>query len=158
MKKVIKHPDGREETVEGTAEEIAEYERKLREGGKSRGKKPVLHGAEVDGEPLTDAEIMLIRLSRAGLLPKESERKEVTPWYPTPFYQPYLWQPERSFSERTCRWCGTLDCQQTHIICEQSIVSDNTLQGPTIQDLGTTVAGALTSFKKMNEGWTPPVR
>jgi len=50
VRKVIKRPDGTEEIVEGTADEIAEYERRLKEGGKlppSSKRKPVLHGASV---------------------------------------------------------------------------------------------------------------
>lgn len=44
MKKQITHPDGKVEVVEGTAEELAEYERKLQEQGspKKGGKKRVL--------------------------------------------------------------------------------------------------------------------
>jgi hypothetical protein len=119
VKKTIQHPDGRLETVEGTAEEIAEYERKLRESEKpkGRGKKPVLHGApEVDGKPLTEDEITWIRLSRAGLLPKEVQGPTVVPWAPTiPSYpvmpDPYLLQPQR------CLFCGRLNCHELHIWC-----------------------------------------
>lgn len=116
MKKVIKHPDGREETVEGTAEEIAEYERKLREGGRSKSKKPVLHGApEVDGKPLTDAEVILVRLSRAGILPKEKEQVFV------PMPAPIVVPEKYWLQDVPCRWCGQLGCQQMHIICDNTV-------------------------------------
>jgi hypothetical protein len=102
VKKTIKRPDGTEEVVEGTAEEIAEYERKLREGTKPSKKKPVLHGAEVDGIPLTEAESMLVRMKRMGLLEKPD------PLF-IPYIQPYI-QPLLG-----CQICGQLNCMQTHI-------------------------------------------
>lgn len=104
MKRTFKRPDGTEEVVEGSAEELAEYERRLREGSKApgKGKKPVLHGAAVDGEPLTDDEVNLVRLSRHGFL-----QKITAPIY-IPQYVPYV-------SPIKCWFCGTFDCHQTHI-------------------------------------------
>jgi hypothetical protein len=108
MKKVIKHPDGSEEVIEGTADEIAEYERQLKEDGKPKSlkEKPVLHGAEVDGKPLTDEEINLICLFRIGV--------------------PY----RLDWPEPTCWACGQKNCRQLHIWCgTQTFTSDNTLSG-----------------------------
>lgn len=45
MKKIVKRPDGSEELLEGTAEEIAAYERALREQADKKPKKDVLKGA-----------------------------------------------------------------------------------------------------------------
>lgn len=39
MKKTIKHPDGKEEVIEGTAEELAEYEKNINESGKKKNPK-----------------------------------------------------------------------------------------------------------------------
>lgn len=39
MKKTITHPDGTTETIEGSSEEIAEYEKKLQRGQKSESRK-----------------------------------------------------------------------------------------------------------------------
>ena len=122
MRKVIKRPDGTEEVVEGTAEEIAEYERNIREGNRPRNKKPpVLRGAEVDGKPLTDAEVAAVRLMRMGLLPQKEIVKEP---YPYPITYPPIWlQPVK----QPCRFCGVIDCMQTHIWCEtRTITTDNT--------------------------------
>lgn len=100
MKRTFKRPDGTEEVIEGSAEELAEYEKRLREGGKpgGKGKKPLLHGAEVDGIPLTEDESMLVRLKRAGFLEK-----------PAPIYLPYI---QESYA---CVICGQFNCMQTHI-------------------------------------------
>ena len=124
MRKVIKRPDGSEEVIEGTAEEIAEYERQIREGNRPKSKKPpVLKGAEVDGQPLTDAEVAAVRLMRLGLLPQ----KEYVPmWQPT-VYPPIWLQPQ----PQPCWYCGIIGCKQMHIWCEtRTITTDNTLQIP----------------------------
>lgn len=162
MKKLIKHPDGTEEVIEGTAEEIAAYERKLREGGKSKGKKPVLHGAEVDGKPLTDEEIALVRLSRAGLLPKERKEPAFQPFTPiTPTPWPVMPDPYWLRDVR-CSFCGKLNCHELHIWCEApvtktvTITSDNT--GPNSSLLQGAVDSALATFQRINEGWTPPIK
>jgi hypothetical protein len=117
VKKTIKRPDGSEEVVEGTAEEIAEYEQKLREVVRSvKGKKkPVLHGAEVDGKPLTDSEVMMVRLSRMGILPQKEDR----PVY-IPQIVPYTLGPV------TCWVCGQLDCRINHIICNEPVTWTDT--------------------------------
>lgn len=109
MRKVIKRPDGTEEVVEGTADEIAEYERQIREGAKPRPKKPpVLRGAEVDGKPLTDAEIGAVRLMRMGLLPQKE-------YVPVP-YSPVI-EPIRPYwlGEVPCGICGVIGCRQLHV-------------------------------------------
>ncbi len=164
MRKVIQHPDGRQETVEGTPEEIAEYERHLREGGKPRTtkKKPVLHGAEVDGKPLTDDEVNLIRLSRAGLLPKERKEPTFVPFTPiTPTPWPVMPDPYW-LRDVQCSFCGKINCHELHIWCEApvtktvTITSDNTnVKSPLLMDA---VSTALASFQRINEGWTPEVK
>jgi len=70
MRKTFKRPDGSDVTVEGTPEELAEYEKKIQEENRGHvhesGKKPgVLRGAEVDGIPLSDGEVNMIRAVRA---------------------------------------------------------------------------------------------
>lgn len=60
MKRTFKRPDGTEEVIEGTAEELAEYERKLKQ--ESQKPRPdVLKGMAVgdllDGQPITQAEM-----------------------------------------------------------------------------------------------------
>lgn len=124
MRKVINRPDGSEEIIEGTAEEIAEYERHLREGTKPpvrKSKKPVLHGAELDGKPLTDAEIAMVRLSRIGLLPKEPKPTEQTIWWIPPAYvEPYWLKPQVS---NQCSYCGQFNCRQLHIWCSETVTS-----------------------------------
>ena len=177
MRKVIKHPDGREETVEGTPEEIAEYERQLREGGKPRPgkKKPVLHGAEVDGKPLTDDEVNLVRLSRAGLLPKERKEPAFVPFTP---YTPVPWpvMPDPYWlRDIPCSFCGKINCHELHIWCEAPVtrtititgnstvphdkaflVTDGRAQG--VITLQETVDKALASFDLINKGWTPEIK
>jgi hypothetical protein len=164
VKKVIKHPDGRVETVEGTADEIAEYERKLREVvGKSKSKKPVLHGAEIDGQPLTDAEAILVRLHRAGLL--QQKEQVLVPY--VPYTQPYLWQPAKD----ACRWCGAQDCQQMHIICDEPTFTLSYQPGSShltcsSTEFQKTVGSALRAFEYLARphgyagmdvsGWVPP--
>lgn len=48
MKKIIKRPDGTEEVVEGTPEEIADYERKLKGGLQNETPKPKVPGLLTD--------------------------------------------------------------------------------------------------------------
>lgn len=122
MRKVIKRPDGTEEVVEGTAEEIAEYERQIREGSRPRTKKPpVLRGAEVDGKPLTDEEIVMLRAYRLGILPQKEYVPQPYPVYPITPLMPYL-------LERPCGFCGVIGCRQTHVWCETiTVTSDSTV-------------------------------
>lgn len=130
MRKVIKRTDGSEEIVEGTAEEIAEYERAIKEGGKpqSSKKKPVLRGAEVDGKPLTDEEVQMVRLVRLGLLPKERVVEREPTW--VPYVQPYWMTEQRPLvTDQVCRYCGALNCNQLHIICRDTVTSDSTVVG-----------------------------
>lgn len=166
MRKVIKRPDGTEEVVEGTAEEIAEYERAIKEGGKpqSSKKKPVLRGAEVDGKPLTDEETQMIRLHRLGLLPKERVVVEKEPAW-VPYVQPYwLTGPTPTVTDRTCKYCGALDCNQLHIVCRDSVtLSDSTLPSEQVTgrisfSLSDAAASALETFHKLNQGWTPTIK
>ena len=68
MTKTFKRKDGTEEVVEGTPEELAEYERRLRESGnlhEAPKKKDILHGAAVDGIPLSEDEVSYVRNRRA---------------------------------------------------------------------------------------------
>lgn len=67
MKKTIQKPDGSVETVEGTAEEIAEYERKLR-GDVKEAPKP----------------------AGPGLLKDEIKRLSEQPWWTNPVNVPYM--------------------------------------------------------------------
>lgn len=72
MKRTFRRHDGVEETIEGTPEELAEHERRLRdeadkanEGLRIRPTKPeILKGAEVDSVPLTEGEIAIVRAMR----------------------------------------------------------------------------------------------
>ncbi len=150
MKKIIKRPDGSEELIEGTAEEIAEYERKLREVVKpGKGKKPVLHGAEVDGTPLTDDEVMMVRLKRMGILPQ----KEVSPPVYIPQIVPYHL---RDIHEVKCWICGQYNCYQNHIWCGDTLTgttitlnTDNT--GGSNLLLQEAVDNALAVFDRINK-------
>jgi hypothetical protein len=149
VRKVVKRPDGTEEVIEGTAEEVAEYERQIKEGGRpAPKKKPVLHGAEVDGKPLTDEEVTLVRLHRLGLLPKE-ERKADRP-VPTPMPWPVV-MPDPYWLEPACGFCGQKGCRQMHIWYgttsgikiypseqvprDRFFVTDGTLNLPTLSDV-----------------------
>lgn len=120
MKKKFRQADGTEVEVEGTAEELAEYERRIREGQQpvsvGRKKKPVLHGApEVDGKPLTDEEITLVRLSRAGLAPFKKEELD-TPFVPYKFI-PYQIPVDNFPPTPICWVCGKVNCHEMHIWC-----------------------------------------
>ena len=108
MKKTFKRTDGTEEVVEGTPEEIAEYENNLREVVVKKSKKPVLRGAEVDGTPLTDGDVFAVRLSRLGLL--------------SPFSQSY------TPNAPPCTVCGGNNCAKTHITYKVG-VSDSSGSG-----------------------------
>lgn len=123
MRKVVKRPDGTEEVIEGTAEEVAEYERQIKEGSRPSlpKKKPVLRGAEVDGKPLTDEEVALVRLHRLGLLPKE-ERKADQPVI-TPMPWPVV-MPDPYWLQQPCSFCGKWRCNELHIWCTTSTTSD----------------------------------
>lgn|SRR5574337_564411 len=116
MKRTFKRPDGTEEQVEGTAEELAEYERRLRgEISEQKRPPPVLRGAELDGEPVTDQEVEWIRtLRRLRTVPSIPEY----PTYPIP--QPIVtykqWTTNRTWIP--CKYCGEPDCHKSHIICD----------------------------------------
>lgn len=131
MKKRFRQADGTEVEVEGSPEELAEYERQIREGQKpvSIGKKkPVLRGAEVDGKLLTDEELSLIRLHRLGLLPKERvvKEKEYVPWYLQP--APYILKDSPLLLDQPCGVCGQYNCRQLHIWCDTiTLTSDSTV-------------------------------
>lgn len=134
MRQKFRRPDGTEVEIEGTPEELAEYERQIKEGSKpvSIGKKkPVLRGAEVDGKPLTDDEIVLVRMHRAGLpsvvrstvlLPEKEVVRE--PVY-IPQFVPYRLEPDKT----PCWVCGQTDCHQMHIWCGETVTvtSDSTV-------------------------------
>lgn len=131
MTKKFKRPDGTEEEVTGTAEEIAAYERALR-GEVSEGKKPppVLKGAELDGEPVTDAEVEYIRSFRKML--RDPNTFLVPPQvHPNEPRWPGLGVPgigdypggftvDRIIvNPQVCPVCGQYGCMQTHITCLQ---------------------------------------
>lgn len=102
-------PDGTEEVVEGTPEEIAEYEKQLREGKQPPPpQKPVLYGAPaVDGVELSDAEILYIRLQRAAIIKPIGTQPYTTPPHTSPFPWNGAWN--------TCPVCGMYACTKTHI-------------------------------------------
>ncbi len=142
MKKRFKQADGTEVEVEGSPEELAEYERKIREGSDSvsvgkKSKKPVLRGAEVDGQPLTEDEEVLIRLHRLGFLTKK-EKEESRPFRPwVPQFVPY--RLEQLEVSNMCKFCGQFNCMQMHIWCSTDILTGTALTA------GTSVAEFLPS-------------
>ena len=94
MKRTFKRADGTEETLEGSAEELAEYERRLRES-EGRGPKPgVLKGREL-GDLLKDL------LERPEV--DELARK---------FHRPY-WPPGPIWVV-SCSICGRVGCDGNH--------------------------------------------
>lgn len=127
MKRTFRRSDGTEEVLEGTAEELAEYERKLkREQAEPQQPRPdILKGLEVDGEPVTEPELDWVRNMRKML--RDPNTFRVPDQLGAPF-QPYLpaipWQPlcpwpntDRFITGEPCRWCGKYNCYDTHIIC-----------------------------------------
>lgn len=141
MTKKVRRPDGTEEEVTGTAEEIAAYERLLRgEVSEQKKKPPVLKGGEVelDGEPVTDDEVEYIRSFRKFIRDPNTFRVPYQPYVPPLDFQPYepyvpqririvpntgeLWNP--------CRWCGKNNCMDAHIICGTTTTS-NSIEWPT---------------------------
>jgi len=91
MKRTFKRPDGTEEVFEGTAEELAEYERKLNEHTRPPTKPDVLHGASLDGQEVTVAEIEFLRSWRKLLTSPDTFR---VPYQTQPYVQPYVpYQP-----------------------------------------------------------------
>ena len=111
MKKTNRRPDGTEEVLEGDPEELRKYEDLQKPVTEEQApiteapKKPgILHGAEVDGQPLTDAEIELIRFTRKlkpiDLKPcKPIDQQDRLPRYPNPIWITY------------CSTCGRTTCQ-----------------------------------------------
>lgn len=88
MKRTFKHPDGSEETFEGTAEELAEYERKLKR--EQQEKRPdVLKGAP---------DVVYV------------------PYYVQPYVPPAQYPPI-FVNPQPCWVCGAYDCHQNHIWC-----------------------------------------
>lgn len=109
MKKIVKRPDGTEETVEGTAEEIAEYERRLRgETNEGRKKPPILKGKELEDEILR-------------LVNEELERRKyqaTIDWQR--FFQEFKWpavDPAPYQFQTACWYCGLIGCNQVHTWC-----------------------------------------
>jgi hypothetical protein len=91
MKKTVKLPDGREEVFEGTAEEIAELERRLREEGvqPTKGRR-ILN----EGEKLATDDLATCPCKTCESLRKVNETLEkwpkLAPWIdPIPMTDPY---------------------------------------------------------------------
>ncbi len=117
MKRTYKRPDGTEETLEGTAEELALYEQEQIKKGvasipETTTPKPgILHGKpEVDGVPLTDNEVGFIRTLRL-IKPLDSAPLQ-------PIIQPYTWPdtvPQWPYESGPiwqvgCSICGMINC------------------------------------------------
>ena len=130
MTKRVKRPDGTEETVEGTPEEIAEYERALNEGRPATKRKPpILKGKELEELQQWIRENIAEVLRRIDALPPPIQITQ----YPSTFIQPPLpiW----------CIYCGTYGCNRSHIICDTktwtaagtSISLDGELVGSTLK-------------------------
>lgn len=97
MKRTLKRPDGGEEVLEGTAEELAEYERQLREGPKKPQRPGVLRGRELE-EQLDG-----LRKIIDDLHPRPA------PWTPL---NPLPWQPWQPgpIWVTSCPTCGRVGC------------------------------------------------
>lgn len=124
MKRTYKRPDGTEETLEGTAEELAVYENELARRGlvpipEATTPKPgILHGGSVDGIAITEKEADWVRLSRNLALPNPVKM----PWQPAPYERitPYVWPdtvpqwPNDWYSKPmwivSCPVCGQAAC------------------------------------------------
>lgn len=162
MRKTFKRHDGTTVEVEGTPEELAEYERKIREGsqpasiGEKSKKKPVLRGAEVDGKPLTDEEVALVRLHRLGLLPKEEKKETKNPFTPMP-WPIVVPDPWWSRQDRTCGFCGRINCHELHIWCTTATADKVSLllqedgSSKFSHTLGDVLAGRATLEVKTND-------
>lgn len=105
MRKTKKNPDGSEEILEGDPEELKKYEDLQRSQQdqapitESPQKPGILHGAEVDGKPLSEEEVEWIRwIRRIDLTPKTSSPIGIV----------------------SCRWCGRID---RHSLCWQGHAS-----------------------------------
>jgi hypothetical protein len=96
MKRTFKRPDGTEETLEGTAEELAEYERKLNESERKAPKPGVLKGRELEAVP-----DQLRRLQEA--IDRFSDRM--------PLYWP---RPDNPIWIVSCSVCGRINCNGYH--------------------------------------------
>jgi hypothetical protein len=77
VKRTFKRPDGTEETLEGTPEELAEYEKKLQRESAQTPKKP----ETLKGAPVDYTEIAKILEEAAKKIPQRE------PWYPDDWYR-----------------------------------------------------------------------
>lgn len=94
MKRTVRKPDGSEEVMEGTAEELAEYERKLNSENRQQPVKPgVLKGREL--EELLEEFF------------KDTPRPQPFPDWPT--RPDYFWIT-------SCSVCGLTGCAANHWI------------------------------------------
>ncbi len=115
MKRTNKRPDGTEEVLEGTPEELAEYERRLREPAK-KPKPDVLKGSEAESETAREWRQLLKDLADISRLSQ-------------PVYVPYLIPPPILVDPQPCWICGAYNCRQMHIWCGSvTVTSDSTLQ------------------------------
>lgn len=97
MKKTIKHADGREETIEGTAEEIADYERKLNEENvKGKGKRNPKLLNEDKIQEFMDRVDEFMRMPRCAPIAVPYYQ----PLWPIPHFHPFhpspYWDTQRS--------------------------------------------------------------
>lgn len=76
MKKTFKRPDGTEEVLEGTAEEIAEYERKLNE------RRPEPKPEVLKGAPTPEQEKDFAKMIEEIIKKLQPSDQIVTPMYP----------------------------------------------------------------------------
>lgn len=110
MIKKIKHPDGTEEVVEGTPEEVAAYERALNEGRPATKRKPpILKGKELEELQQWIRESIDVILRRIDALPP--------PYQVTYYPQVIQWPPLQPSLPSPCIWCGNYGCNRNHIIC-----------------------------------------
>lgn len=91
MKKIIIHSDGTKEEIEGTAEELAEYERKMKSETpkKGNGKKVLLDGIDLQE---------FMRELQKVVSEKRTEYYPFwIPYYPLKLYPEYPYYPERPY-------------------------------------------------------------
>jgi hypothetical protein len=110
VKKTNKRADGTEEVLEGDPEELRKYEDLHKPQDQvpiteSPNKPGILHGSEVDGTPLTEAEIGMIRFLRTFKIPEVKTQ-------PLPFepYRDWPQYPQGPIWIVSCSLCHRVDC------------------------------------------------
>lgn len=122
MRKVVKRPDGTEEIVEGTPEEIREYEKLVNGPHKESDKKQpfVIKGNEQPADPSRDAQAEFERIIER-MREQQRRSREVEPALPWSPWRPAgpIWVvPECSICRSTHCRCFHLD--PTKIYCTLS--------------------------------------